>query len=231
MSAPSFDGFPAETAGFLRELAGNNERRWFQENKHRYEDFVLSPAFAFIGAMAPRLEGISEHFLAIPKRAGGSLMRVYRDTRFSRNKTPYKTNIGIHFRHELGRDVHAPGFYVHIEPGSCFLGAGIWHPDAKALTAIRDRIVEDPGAWLRVRDARRFRGAFELDGASLKRPPRGVPADHPCIEDLKRKDFIATTAFGIADTQSPRFVEHAARCFSAAESFVGFLCGALSLRF
>ena len=95
-------------------------------------------------------------------------MRVYRDTRFSRNKTPYKTNIGIQFRHELGKDVHAPGFYVHIEPGRCFLGVGMWHPESGALTAIRDRIVEDQSAWRRARNARKFRERFELSGGHAK---------------------------------------------------------------
>ncbi|MGI9257968.1 MAG: DUF2461 domain-containing protein, partial [Gammaproteobacteria bacterium] len=129
----SFAGFPAQTAKFLTELANNNARDWFNVNKQRYEDHVLEPALTFINAMEPRIEKISPHFLAVAKRTGGSLMRVYRDTRFSKDKTPYKTNIGIQFRHELGKDVHAPGFYLHIQPKNCFLGAGIWRPDSDAL--------------------------------------------------------------------------------------------------
>ena len=115
--------FDRNTFRFLAELGANNERDWFEANRHRYERHVLEPALAFIERMAPNIERLSRHLLAVPKRTGGSLMRVYRDTRFGHDKRPYKTNIGIQFRHERGRDVHAPGLYVHIEPGGCFLGA------------------------------------------------------------------------------------------------------------
>ena len=120
-----FDGFRDETIKFLNELAANNNREWFAVNKHRYESLVVDRTFAFIIAMGDELRKISSHFEAIPKKQGGSLMRVYRDTRFSKDKTPYKTNIGIQFRHEAGRDVHAPGYYMHIEPGDVFVGAGL----------------------------------------------------------------------------------------------------------
>ena len=226
-----FSGFPRATMRFLEELAANNERAWFQANKHRYEEDVLAPALEFIGAMGPRLERISRHFVAIPKRVGGSLMRVYRDTRFSRNKTPYKTNIGIQFRHELGKDVHAPGFYVHIEPGLCFLGVGLWHPESSALAAIRDSIVDDPSAWKRARDAKRFRERFELSGERLKRPPRGYATDHPCIEDLKRKDFIGVSEFDIREASDRQFADRVAADFAAAKPLMRFLCEALELRF
>jgi len=226
-----FPGFPAATVRFLEELASHNERAWFQANKRRYEEDVLAPALQFIGAMGPRLEQISRRFVAIPKRMGGSLMRVYRDTRFSRNKAPYKTNIGIQFRHELGKDVHAPGFYVHIEPRGSFLGVGIWHPESSALAAIRDRIVEDPGAWRRARNAKRFRERFELSGDSLKRAPRGYPQDHPCLDDLKRKDFIGVSEFDVEDAGDPQFADRVASDFAAAKPLMRFLCAALELRF
>ena len=171
--------FSQETLRFLAELEANNERPWFQANKHRYESAVVEPALAFIGAMAPRLARISGHFSAVPKRTGGSLMRIYRDTRFAYNKTPYKTNVGIQFRHELGRDIHAPGFYVHIEPDGCFLGAGIWRPEPEPLRAIREKIVAEPDRWRRTVTDRRFAAAFELTGERLERPPRGFSAAAP----------------------------------------------------
>jgi len=229
--APEFSGFPSATMSFLEELAANNERAWFQANKHLYEEDVLAPALEFIGAMGPRLERISQHFVAIPKRVGGSLIRVYRDTRFSRNKTPYKTNIGIQFRHEFGKDIHAPGFYVHIEPSVCFLGAGLWRPGSSALTAIRDSIVDDSSGWKRARNAKRFRERFTLSGDRLKRPPLGYPADHPCIEDLKRKDFIGVLEFDIRETSNRAFPDQVATDFAAAKPLMRFLCGALELRF
>ena len=223
--------FTPATFEFLTELAANNNRDWFAVNKPRYEAWVLEPALDFISAMGPRLERVTPHFTAIPKRVGGSLMRVYRDTRFSRDKTPYKTNIGIQFRHELGKDVHAPGFYVHIDPGSCFLGVGMWHPASGPLGMIRDRIVEDPDAWLAARDDRGFRRRFELSGDSLKRAPRGYPPEHPYVEDLKRKDFIAVAEFGFDAAADAGFADRVAADFAAAKPFMAFLCGALQLRF
>ena len=228
---PEFAGFPAQTARFLSELAENNEREWFKENKHRYEIHVLGPALEFINAMDPRLEKISRHFVAVGKRTGGSLMRVYRDTRFSKNKTPYKKNVGIQFRHELGKDVHAPGFYVHIEPNNCFLGTGIWRPDSAALAAIRSCIAENSGRWKRARDAKRFVAHFRFRGDRLKRPPRGYAADHPYIEDLKRKDFIAVSEFPIKAIQSPEFIDAVAAHYATAQPLMKFLCAALDLRF
>ena len=128
--------FTSDSINFLKKLAKNNDRDWFQDNKADYEDLIRSPALQFIDDMANQLAMLSPHFLAIPKKVGGSLMRVYRDTRFSKDKSPYKTNIGIQFRHEQGKDVHAPGFYFHVEPGDCFVGVGLWRPESKALNKI-----------------------------------------------------------------------------------------------
>ena len=192
---------------------------------------MLTPALDFINAMEPRLEKISPYFTAIGKRTGGSLMRVYRDTRFSKNKTPYKTNIGIQFRHELGKDVHAPGFFLHIQPKNCFLGTGIWRPDYDTLTAIRTSITEKPGVWKRARDNKRFTQQFRFGGNQLKRPPRGYAANHPYIEDLKRKDFIAVSEFSIGKIHSKHFVDEVAMRYATAKPFMKFLCSTLSLQF
>ena len=223
--------FGPETMRFLEEIAANNERPWFQANKHRYEDSVLEPALGFIEAMGPGIENISGHFVAIPKRVGGSLMRIYRDTRFSHDKTPYKTNIGIQFRHERGKDIHAPGFYVHIEPGRCFVAAGIWRPESKALAAIRTRIVEKPDAWKKASGDKRFGKHFEFGGQRLKRPPRGFDADLPYIEDIKRKDFIASCAVADEAVIGGKFDALAAARFAAAAPLMAFLCAALDLQF
>ena len=184
-----FAGFQPTLFEFLEQLADNNNRPWFEENKQRYEREVRAGA-----GLHPRLPAAAETDRAALRRQrparGGSLMRVYRDTRFSKGGEPYKTNVGIQFRHELGRDIHAPGFYVHIAPGECFLAVGLWRPDAASLGRIRQAIVARPDRWLRARDEKKFRRRFSLDGGSLKRPPRGFAADHPCVEDLKRTDFI-----------------------------------------
>lgn len=219
------------TFKFLSELAVNNDRDWFQANTQRYESDVLAPALAFIETMGPKLERISKHFLAVPKRTGGSLMRVHRDTRFSRNKAPYKTNIGIQFRHERGKDVHAPGFYVHIEPNACFLGAGIWHPDGAALAAIRERIIAHADDWRRIMAQKSFRAELELAGSRLKRLPRGFSADAPHIEDLKRKDFIAIGELSQHDVLAADFAVRAAARFKTGSRLMAFLCAALDLDF
>jgi len=216
---------------FLEQLAEHNARPWFLENKRRYELDVLEPSLAFIRAFRPRLAKISPSFVASDRRVGGSLMRVYRDQRFLRGGGPYKTNVGIQFRHEMGADVHAPGFYVHIEPNACFLALGVWHPDASALAQIREAILERPAAWRRACNAPQFGRTFELQGDSLRRPPRGIPADHPLIEDLKRKDFIAVADLSEQQVLSRRFLDRVAEAFTIGRPLVRFLCTALRLPF
>ena len=163
------DFFTQQTFSFLKELAENNSRDWFSENKGRYEQEVREPALAFIRTMQSELDRYAPHFIAVDKKVGGSLMRIYRDVRFSKNKQPYKTNIGIQFRHELGKDVHAPGFYLHIEAHEVFVGAGIWHPDGDTLKKIRTYIDAHPTRWEDGRDDAGFAKAFSLAGDSLKR--------------------------------------------------------------
>lgn len=223
--------FSQETFDFLAALADNNHRAWFDKNKLAYEENVRTPALHFIEDMASELPTISPHFLSVPKKVGGSLMRVYRDTRFGNDKTPYKTNIGIQFRHEIGKDVHAPGFYVHIEPGGCFVGAGVWHPDTEALGKIRDAIVEKGEAWVVARDNKKFKKQFTLEGESLINAPRGYAKDHPLLEDLRRKDFIAVAQLSEATVRSKKFFPSVLESFKAATPFMQFLCQAQLLRF
>ena len=226
-----FGGFGPALAAFMEELQANNERSWFAGNRERYEETVREPARAFIRAMAPALAAISPHFRADDRKAGGSLMRIHRDTRFSRDKTPYKTNVGIQFRHALGRDVHAPGFYVHLEPGSAFLGAGVWRPDSGAIFMIRTRIHEEPDAWREVLGAEPFPASFRLGGESLKTMPRGFTKDHPLAEDLRRKDFIAIHDLPLRDALGARFADLAAARMRSAGGFMRFLCEALDVPF
>ncbi len=228
---PKFSGFPVETLKFLEELERHNNREWFQANKPRYEAVVLEPALDFIATMSPKIQALSDHFVAIPKRVGGSLMRVYRDTRFGKNKTPYKTNIGIQFRHEFAKDVHAPGYYMHIDNTGCFLAVGIWRPESSALANVRERIATRPADWKKARDARAFKSTFEFGGESLKRPPRGYNEESPHLEDLKRKDFIASANFAATEINDPGFVNTVARTFKKATPFMQFLCTALEVEF
>jgi uncharacterized protein (TIGR02453 family) len=231
MAGSRYASFTPETLKFLGELRDNNNRDWFNANKSRYEEDVLDVALQFIQSMQEPLAGIAPRFTAIPKRMGGSLMRVYRDTRFSKNKTPYKTNVGIQFRHEQARDVHAPGYYVHIDPDRVFLGAGMWRPAPDALRGIRERIAGKPVEWERVRDDGGFRRHFSLGGESLTRPPRGFDPSHPQIEDIKRKDFIAIRDLSIDDPIRPRFQQKVETALRAASPYMEFLCKAVNVPF
>lgn len=216
---------------FLRQLASHNQRDWFERHKPSYEETVRGPALQFIADMADELSLLSPHFLALPKKVGGSLMRVYRDVRFSRDKRPYKTHVGIQFRHEAGRDIHAPGFYVHVEPGGCFVGMGIWRPDAQALAKVRDYIVGQGDKWRSAIGGKVFTRQLALSGESLLRAPRGYSKDHPLRDDLKRKDFIAIASLEDEQVLSPRFRQLVMNRFKAADAFMQFLCSALDLRY
>ena len=231
MNDIDFKGFKPTALNFLRELSVNNNRDWFTQNKQRYEIEVLAPAFDFISAMSKPLTDISPFFTSIPKRIGGSLMRIYRDTRFSKDKTPYKTNIGIQFRHQLAKNVHSPGYYLHIAPDEIFIGIGTWRPPSDALLKIREHIIDHPNKWISTRDNVKFRKYYELNGEKLKSAPRGFPKDHKLIEDLRWKDFIAVRNLNAKDIQKNNFVEISANFFKTATTYMKFLCDALRVPF
>jgi len=204
MPKRSEDGtfFGPDAFKFLRELDKNNNREWFQKNKARYESAIEEPAVRFIAAMGVRLAKFSPHLVADARPFGGSLSRIYRDTRFSKDKSPYKTHVGIHFAHEdaaaSGRNL--PGFFFHLAPGESMVASGIWHPLPPDLVRIRDAIVADPAAWGRV-----LKGKIEIGGESYVRVPAGYDASHRYAEDLRRKDFYASRPFPDATVASAGF--------------------------
>jgi uncharacterized protein (TIGR02453 family) len=221
--------FGPELFSFLEDLRVNNNRDWFAANRDRYEEHLLEPALAFIDAFAPRLDEISPHFRADARPSGGSLFRIYRDTRFSKDKKPYKTNVGIHFRHERAKDAHAPGYYLHIGPDEVFGGGGIWHPGTDAATRIREAIVADPERWRHATRAGTFAKRLELGGDSLKRVPPWADREHPFADDLRRKDFFGWARLSEADVVSPDFVDEYARVCRAVAPLQQFLCDALEV--
>lgn len=225
-----FNGFGGPFFSFLEELKRNNDRHWFQANKPRYDTEVVAPMLAFIDAMAPRLREISLHYTAIPRKSGGSMFRIYRDTRFSKDKTPYKTHVACQFRHEAGGDAHAPGFYVHLEPGRIAVGGGVWQPPSKSLARIRETIVDSPAAWERVigdpEMLRRFGG---IRGDTLKRAPRGYDPGLRHVDDLRRKSFFLMQDFTRDEAAVPAFADAAGETFRAAAPLMGFICHALDL--
>ena len=215
---------------FFSELKKNNTREWFEANKERYESDVREPLLAFIDAFAEPLYKISPHFRADPRKQGGSLFRIYRDVRFSKDKTPYKTQAGVHFRHERAKDAHAPGFYLHLDPKEVFMGVGIWRPDKEALLKIRAAILDKPAAWKKATGAA-FRRQFTLGGESYKRPPVGVERDHPLFQDLMRKDFIAVTDLSRADVRAADFPKNFAAICKTGAPLTKFLAESLGLEF
>lgn len=231
MANSKFAGFSNKAIEFLADLRANNDREWFQEHKADYEHWVREPALDFITAFSEPLTKFAPSFVAMPKKVGGSLMRPYRDIRFSRDKTPFKTNLGIQFRHELGKDVHAPGYYFHFDPDNVFIGAGIWRPDSTSVGKIRAAIVEKPTAWRRIMNNKRFKQHFELGGSSLIRPPRGFSKDHPLIHDLKRKDFIAVSNLSHESITRSEVVKEVAAAFESATPLMKFLCAAIDVPF
>jgi uncharacterized protein (TIGR02453 family) len=229
MATKTKAAFDAKLFHFLRELAVDNDRNWFNANKERYERDVRDPCLRFIADFAPRLAKVTKHAVADPRPVGGSFFRIYRDTRFSKNKTPYKTHAGIQFRHAAGKDVHAPGYYLHLEPGGCFVGAGIWHPEPVALHAIRTAIAADPKRWRSVMTQRKLTKDFTLEGESLARAPKGFDPEHPLIEDLKRKDFIAVRKLADKDVLRGDFPRVLATLFQSSSGLNAFISAALGL--
>ena len=186
MSDKGFTSFEPSLVQFLDDLAKNNNREWFGEHRGRYESAVVEPVLNFIRAMKPRLMEISPYLMVEASKVGGSLFRIYRDTRFSKDKTPYKTHIGIRFPHVEFKHSAGPGLYMHISSESVYLATGVWHPESPALARIRATIDKDPERWLDARDERDFRKLYDLAGDSLKSAPRGYNKNHPLIEDLRR---------------------------------------------
>lgn len=223
--------FTPQLFGFLRDLAANNDREWFAANKDRYIEEVQEPALRFVMDFAPRLERISPHFSADARVVGGSLFRIQRDTRFSKDKTPYKENTGIQFRHEAGKDAHAPGYYLHIQPSGSYMGVGLWRPETKVAYAIRAHIDANQAEWRKASRGKRFAEVFTMGGDSLVRPPKGYDEDHPLIEDLKRKDFIASARVSQRTVTSGDFIDTFERMCRAASPYMRFLCAAVGVPF
>lgn len=219
--------FTSELFDFLFDLDVNNSTRWMDEHRDRYEEHVKRPLYAFCEALAdPLHERVSPYLVAIGRIQGGSVFQIHRDTRFSEDKTPYKRNAGAQFRHELAStDVHAPGMYLHLEPGNCFMGGGLYHPPTSALTPIRERMVARPDEWRERRDTALDTG-MRMGGDQLKTSPRGFDADHELIEDLRRTSIIVSRPFEERDALAEDFVDRYVGWCDDAAPVLRFVCEA-----
>jgi len=228
----SFDGLPADYFRFFKELSASNNREWFEDNKPRFRDSVQAPLVSFVEAMAPRLKKISRHFVADPRLNGGSIFRIYKDVRFSKDKTPYKTHGGVQFRHARGKDAHAPGFYIHMGPGEVFFGGGIWMPPSDILLTIREAIRDEGAAWKKATTSAAFKKRFgEVRGDQLTRPPRGFDGADGNIVDIRRKSFFAMEEGSEKLAKCAGFPDAVAAAMNEATPLMKFLCKATGAPF
>ncbi|OZG74832.1 TIGR02453 family protein [Hahella sp. CCB-MM4] len=223
-------GFSPSFLAFFNELTNNNHREWFEENKTRFKQDVQQPLVAFIEAMEPELMKISPYFVADPRLNGGSIFRIYRDTRFSKDKTPYKTHAAAQFRHQFYKNVHTPGFYVHFGTDRMMCGGGIWMPEPKSLLKIRERIRDKPEQWQQViTDKKLLKAHGGVSGDGLSRPPKGFSADEKHLEDIKRKSFFAMSEYPADEAEKANLVKTVCGAFAAAGPLVKFLCDAMEV--
>ena len=222
--------FTPELYRFFDELIANNNRLWFNANKERYIEWVRDPMSSFIAAMQEPLSRISAHIVADPRPVGGSMFRIYRDTRFSKDKTPYKSHAASHFRHTVGRDVHGPGFYFHLGPDKNEVGGGIWRPETAVARQIRQRIVDHPRQWETIVGDEAFVARFGgLQGEQLKRVPREYDPDHHFGDDLRRKDFVVSVSLTRKNITGNGLVEEMSTIFAAMSPLMGFIAKAIGL--
>lgn len=225
-----FSGFPKAGFDFLDDLKENNTRDWFADNKSKYRESLQDHLLDFIEDMVEPLAKITPHFVADARRNGGSMFRIHRDVRFSKDKRPYKEHAACHFRHSLGRDAHAPGFYVHLATDEVLYGAGIWMPPSDALYMIRRAITDRPDAWSKVLKDKKMKQMFGgIGGDGLKRPPKGFSADDPHIDDLKRKTFFLMHRTTAEAAQRPEFLHEVVEGFKATMPLMHFLCKAVDV--
>ncbi len=224
--------FTDKSLKFLRSLARNNNREWFHAHKADYDAHVREPFRKLLVDLQPDLHMVSEHFRSDPKTVGGSLFRIQRDTRFANDKAPYKSWQGARLFHERRQQVAAPSFYLHLQAGNCFVGAGLWHPETTTQRRVRQFIVDNPGSWKTAAHAPAFRRRFELEtDEMLVRPPRGFPADFEFIDDLRHRNFVASRSIEDSVMLGPKLRQTLAKDLQSLAPFVDYLCAALDLEF
>ena len=218
--------FSAELVRFLQQIKRNNRRPWFLKNRERYEEVVLQPGLRFVLDFGFRVKQISPWIVVNNKPHGGSLQRIYRDIRFSPDKRPYKTWVGMTFPHaSRTEEVRAVGYYLHLEPDGSALYGGAWRPDRRSLAKIRDAIAWKADEW------KKAKRGLTLEGDSLTRAPRGYPENHPLIADLKRQDFVVSVPLSNAQVCGPRFLQDVTAAAKKMSPLMKFLAQAQGLQF
>jgi uncharacterized protein (TIGR02453 family) len=230
VAASTFGGFRPEAIQFLADLAANNDRSWFQPRKGEYERLLKEPMEQLCEALAERFAARDIPLRADPKR---SPMRIYRDTRFSKDKSPYKSNISASFPYTgpggpawAVEGPHGSGGYFHFQPGEMFAGGGMWMPEKPRLDAFRRAVVDHPDRVAAVLDDPAFIAAFgpaHSEGEDLKRVPTGYPADHPMADRLRWKSVVFGRRLSDAEVCSAKLPDHLADAYQAAVPVFAFL--------
>jgi len=220
-----FAGYEPDALQFLADLAEHNERAWFGAHRMDYERLIKAPTEALCAALAERFAARGLPLLADPAR---SPFRIYRDVRFSRDKSPYKTAQGAQFPWQgataVGRTSVGVGGYFHLEPGEIFVGGGMWHPDPVSLAAFREQVDRDPDRVLESLEDEGFRAVFgSVSGDSLVRNPRGYPPDHPHGALLRLKDIVFSRRLSDAEACSPDLPDRIAADLEAARPALALL--------
>ncbi len=219
---PPFEGFPREGIRFLKKLKRNNNRSWFEQHKHEYEEYLKEPMQSFIFSLQPHFATFAPEFDLNPKR---SIFRIYRDIRFSNDKTPYKTHIAAHFvLRGKEKGFVGSGYYFHIEPGEVFIGGGIYMPESDQLKGIRKAIAEHQSEFLAILNNPSFKKQFgKLDGNKLQRIPKGYDESHPMAAWLKLKQFFVGKSLAESSCYRSSLVETIATVCKEAAPLVKFL--------
>jgi uncharacterized protein (TIGR02453 family) len=221
---PGFAGFPPEGIAFLRGLKKHNKREWFQPRKEIFDQKVKAPMVELVTAVMRSLADFAPEYVGDPNKA---IFRIYRDTRFSKDKTPYKTHIAAAFtRHGSEKTC---GYYVGISPDEIEVGGGVYMTSPENLRAIRGYLADHHEEFLRIIAARDVRRLFgELQGESLTRIPKGFPCDHPAADLLRRKQFMLFRTLDPSLATSPKLYREIVTRFQAMTPFLQCLNRPLS---
>jgi uncharacterized protein (TIGR02453 family) len=213
--------FPAAGLTFLRKLKRNNHREWFLKNKQTYEDYVRQPMIELVSALAPEFATFAPEIVASPKV---SLYRIYRDTRFSKDKSPYKTHVAAAFSHRRLEKNQGAGFYLHITSSEFLIGGGLYRPQTEDLAAVRHQIALHHRRLTAILNGRAFRRLFDgLSGEQLLRVPRGFPSDHAAADHLRRKQFLASRLLPAETVTTPQFGSIVLETFRTLHPLIEFL--------
>jgi uncharacterized protein (TIGR02453 family) len=222
---PPFDGYPKEGITFLKQLKKNNNREWFAKHKQEYEDFVKLPMQSLVAELNPMMKSFASDFVIDPKR---SLFRIYRDTRFSKNKTPYKTHVAVIFQPTKNWKDRA-GLYLHIEPGEVYLGGGMYMPSSENLKDIRNAIANHSKQFLAIIEAKDFKKHFgKIEGDKLQRVPKGFSPEHEMADFLKFKQFFMSYSMPEGECFKKSFPKIVCNVFEPMMPLVRFINEAIN---